>query len=629
MSRTVNTLGMTIAQMLESRGLPGSTHMGTGFDAWYPGYIDYLPMLQNQAAFWTETGLYRYATPHFYTLSDFPQSKRDLRAESLYPSPWQGGWWRLGDAVEYMRVASLAVLDYAAKYREELLYNRYQSGRDVIARYRAGPPYAYLIPQDQRDPVAPVELLRRLAFNGIDIYQLSDDMTHQGLTWPAGTWVVPTDQEFGELARQVLETQEYPDLREYPEGPPEQPYDAAGWTLGYQMDVRVVEVTAPLPNEVRVSMALAMVEPTAWDADVDDASPFDMAPGVGFDSDPTAKAIRPLPGRLTGSGGALHLDPAQNNSFRALNAAWDADAQVRWDGRVGRYVVSGLSGSTVDGLVRDLALQARRGGASGTPLPRARVGLYRPWTASMDEGWTRWLLERYGFAFTSLRNADIHAGDLRDRYDVIVLPSGRGNSLVTGFAPGSVPSRYAGGLGDIGLRSLDAFVRAGGTLVCMNQASDLCIDELHLPVSVVTADLGRDEFFSSGSILEVRADNGHPVMAGMRDRSPVFFDRSPVFTTEDGFKGSVLASYGPEGSPLMSGYLLGEEHVQGQAAAMDVRHGDGQVILLGFRPQWRGQPFGSFRVLFNSVLFHGAVAAETTGTEGFWERPEGEEDEGH
>ena len=171
MSRTVNTIGMTIAQMLESRGMPGAVHMGTGFDAWYPGYVDYMPMMQNQAAFWTETALWRYATPHFYTLSDFPSDRRGLRAESLYPSPWQGGWWRLGDAVDYMRVASLAVLDYAAKYREDLLFNRYQSGRDVIQKYTTSPPFAYFVPKLQRDPVAPADLLRRLAFNGLRVYR--------------------------------------------------------------------------------------------------------------------------------------------------------------------------------------------------------------------------------------------------------------------------------------------------------------------------------------------------------------------------------------------------------------------------------------------------------------------------
>jgi hypothetical protein len=617
MSRTVNTIGMAMAQLLEAQGLPGATHMGTGFDAWYPGYIDYLPVLQNQAAFWTETALYRYATPHFYTLSDFPADKRDLRAETLYPSPWTGGWWRLGDAVRYMHVASVAVLDFAAKYREDLLYNRYQSGRDVVARYTQGPPYAYFVTQDQPDPVAPVELLRRLAYNGVRVSRLTTAVHHEGIDYPAGTWVVPMDQPFAELVRQVLEVQEYPDLREYPEGPPEQPYDAAGWTLPYQMGVRVAEATQPLPAATRAALEPLTTEALPWDAEVGDAAPFDVAPGTGFDDHPVARAIRPLPGRISGSGPALHLDPAQNNSYKALNAAWDAGATVRFVAQEGgRYVVTGLADGLVRGLVDDLALRAARGPASGTVLDRARVGLYRPWTASMDEGWTRWILERYGFAFTNVRDADVLAGDLRDRYDVLVLPAERTGSLRDGFERGTVPDQYAGGMGDPGIREITAFVAAGGTLVCMNQASDLCIEELHLPVTNVVGDVGRADFFGSGTILRVATDAEHMVMAGMPSDASIFFDRSPVFETGDGFDGTVLARYAESGSPLLSGYLLGEAHIQGKAAAVDVRVGDGHVVLLGFRPQWRGQPWGSFRVLFNSVLFHGPVARSAPGSQG-------------
>jgi hypothetical protein len=623
MSRTVNTIGMTIAQMLEARGLEGAVHMGTGFDAWYPGYVDYMPLLQNQAAFWTETALYRYATPHFYTIRDFPESRRDLRAESLYPSPWEGGWWRLGDAVEYMRVASLAVLDYAAKYREDVLYNRYQSGRDQILKYRSSPPYAYAVPQDQRDPVAPVELLRRLAFNGLRVYQLESDVTVGGRSLPAGTWVVPTDQAFGELARQIMDVQTYPDLREYPEGPPEQPYDAAGWTLPYQMGVDVIEVMEPLSETARSALRGLEAEAYPWEAEIEDAAPFDRVHGVGFDSNPVAAAIVPPAGRIAGSGDALILDPAQNNAFRALNAAWDTGARVRF--AEGSYLVTGLSGGVVSGLVRDYALRAERRADAGTVVPRPRIGLYRPWTPSMDEGWTRWLFENFGFAFTNPRPADIRAGALESRYDVIVLPSERPASLMNGFQGGSVPSRYAGGLEAEGARSLDRFVRAGGTLVCLSASADFCIDELHLPVRNVVGELGRDEFFSAGSILEILADTAHPVMAGMPGRAKVFFDRGPVFTTLDGFEGAVLGAYPDAGSPLLSGYLLGETRLRGLAAAMVVEHERGRVILVGFRPQWRGQPHGTFRVLFNAILFHGELARQSEGTAGFWQAPASED----
>jgi glutamine amidotransferase-like uncharacterized protein len=227
----------------------------------------------------------------------------------------------------------------------------------------------------------------------------------------------------------------------------------------------------------------------------------------------------------------------------------------------------------------------------------------------MDAGWTEWLLEQYGFDFVNVRNADIQSGALRDRFDVLILADERPASIVDGFLPGSVPPRYEGGIAPRGVRAIDEFVRDGGTLVCLNRSSEFAVDRLQLPVTNVTAGLKRQEFFASGSILQVTTDPAHPVMAGMPQQAAVFFDGSPAFQTQDGFRGAVLARYQSKGSPLLSGYLLGEKVLQGHAAALDVRHGDGHVILVGFRPQWRGQPFGTFRVLFNAALFHGAAAA--------------------
>ncbi|HXI31886.1 MAG TPA: M14 metallopeptidase family protein, partial [Vicinamibacterales bacterium] len=271
-SREVNMIGMAIAKGLEEHGQVGATHMGTAFDAWYPGYVDYAPNFKNIAAFWTETALYQYATPHEYTTADFPANMRDLRPQSLYASPWPPGLWRLRDAVEYMETASLSVLEFAAKYKESLLYDRYQAGRDQIALGRKKAPFAYLIPREQRDPVAAVEMLRRIAFGGVRVSVLGADASIDGETFPAGTWVIPTDQEFAAMAREVLDVQAYPDLRQYPGGPPERPYDAAGWSLPLQMGVRVVAVTAPLTEEARSRLKLigALPEPkvklTAYEA---------------------------------------------------------------------------------------------------------------------------------------------------------------------------------------------------------------------------------------------------------------------------------------------------------------------------------------------------------------------------
>ena len=636
LAREVNTIGMAIAQGLESNGQPGATHMGTGFDAWYPGYIDYLPMLQNIAAFWTETALYRYATPRFYTIDDYPRNRRDLRVESLYASPWKGGWWRLRDAVDYMVTASVSVLDYAAKYKSDLLYNRYQAGRDTIAKYRTEPPYAYFIPADQRDPVAAVEMLRRIAFLGLRVSQLTEDTSFDGIDHAAGTWVLKMDQEFAELARQLLDAQEYPDLRVSENGPLEQPYDAAGWTLNDQMGVRVIAAMKPLDEEFLGRLRPVSGETADWRAayQVDplaeetetatEQGRFDSVTGLGFETDSVASAIVPPAGRITGTGRNLLVDPKQNNSFRAVGRAL-AKGQGTGVGVArsadGRYLLTGISDAEQREWVSDLALQAEATNSSAGAKSPKRVGLYRPWYASMDEGWTRWLFERYELPFTNLNNANLYAGDLNSRFDVIVMADDRAGLIFAGYDKGRVPPRYEGGLGTQGVRALDRFVKSGGTLVCLNRSSLFAIEHLNLPVKNVVADLGRDQFYTSGSLLEAIVDTTHPVMAGMPETAPIFVDSSPVFTSTEGFLGRALAKYPAEGTPLLSGYLLGEEHIQGYAAALDVNHGEGHVVLLGFRPQWRGQPFGTFRVLFNAALYGGEVASGGEGGSDFWAPP--------
>ena len=621
MSRTVNMIGMAMAQGLESEGLEGATHMDP-FDAWYPGYIDYLPMFQNIAAFWTETALYRYATPHFYSVNDFPPSARDLRPQTLYSSPWKGGWWTLKDQVDYMTTASYYVLDYAAKYREDLLYNRYQAGRNTIRKYEEEPPYAFFIPQEQRDPVAPVEMLRRLAFNGIRIYQLRTDATHDGISYPAGTWVIPMNQEYAELVRELLDAQTYPDLREYEGGPPAQPYDAAGWTLQLQMGVTLRAAATPLSEQLRETMVAVSSEPIEWSAAVQTGSSFDSPTDIGFDTDSIAVALVPMQGRIVGSGSRLAVDPAQDNSFRAINRVIREGGTVRFDrGTSGRYIIDEISRSFASTLVRELALRAEWTNDRGDQPVRSRIALYRPWRPSMDQGWSRWLLDSYEFNYDRITNSDLHAGDLRDRYDVILLPAERASSLMNGNSKGTVPPRYEGGIGAAGIRALDTFVRSGGTLVCLNHSSQLIVDELHLPVTNVVAELERDEYFVSGSLLEVQTNISHPVMSGTSERAAVFVGYSPIFGTKVGFEGTALAKYQDAGSPLLSGYLLGEEHLNGYAAALDVHHGSGHVLLIGFRPQWRGQPFGTFRILFNALLYGGDIAANTVSDSSFWTTP--------
>lgn len=606
-AREINMLGMAMAKALDEKGQTGAVHMGTAYDAWYPGYIDYAPIFKNIAAYWTETALYSYATPREYTINDLPQNFRDLRPQSLYSSPWTPGWWRLRDAVDYMETASLATIEYASKYKDSLLMNRYRAGRDQIALGTKKPPFAYTVPKDQRDPVAAVEMLRRLAFGGVRVFDTES------------AWVIPTDQEFAAMAREVLDVQRYPDLRQFPGGPPQRPYDAAGWTLPLQMGVRVVPEMAPLSAEARAKMKLLgptpdlKVKPAPYGSSAEDAAAFDSVPGAGFDTSPSAAAIVPPPGRISGSGPALSLDPAQNNSYRALNRAWKSGGAVQFGD--GRYLVTGLSEAQQSDLVKSLALVAERSGATGSPVKKPRIGLFQPWGGSMDEGWTRWVLEQYGFEYVTLRPADFRA-PLTGKVDAVILADdarlpiegatgGRGGGGGGRGGGAQVRPEYADRVSAADLATFEQFIRGGGTLICFNSASHFAIQQFKLPVRNVVAGLRTDEFFLRGTIVEVTTDRSEQVMAGMPEKAAVFADSSPVFETQDGFKGKVLAKYQDAGSPLLSGYLIGEKYLNGKAAALDVQLDAGHVILLGFRPEWRGQPFGTFKILFNAALSAG------------------------
>jgi hypothetical protein len=466
---------------------------------------------------------------------------------------------------------------------------------------------------------------------------------------------VPTDQEFAAMARELLDVQKYPDLRQYPGGPPLRPYDAAGWTLPLQMDVKVLAASSPLADDVRAKMKLLGPVPapqvalTPYNmAAISDAAPFDSVPGIGFDSNPSAAAIVPPPGRITGTGQALAVDPAQNNAFRAINRAWKQGATVQFaagaPGAGARYLISGLAASAESELVTSLALAAERTAVNGTPLKKPRVGLFQPWSGSMDEGWTRWLLEQYGFEFVTVHPEDFKS-PLGDKIDVLILADdaripveggGGGRGAGAPAQPGATPpagaAAQAMGRGEAGaggraaqagggrggaravrpeyaytltqndLQAFEAFVRGGGTVVCFNSAWRFIAQQFKLPVKNAVDGLKPEEFFLRGSIVQIVANLSYPVMAGMPEKAAVFVDGSPVFEPLDGFKGRVLATYGETGSPLLSGYLIGEKYLQGKAAAVDAELGEGHVILLGFRPEWRGQPFGTFRVVFNAAL---------------------------
>jgi hypothetical protein len=425
------------------------------------------------------------------------------------------------------------------------------------------------------------------------------------------------DQEYAQLVRELLEPQKYPEIKD------DTPYDAAGWTLPYQMNVEVVEGRVPLPTDLRAALKPVRGKAVDWHT----------TPDAPLTTNAEAAGITPLPGSLTGTGDLVVLDPAQNNSFRVINHALADGATLRYMPSSGtrgpRWVVGGVDLAKAQSWVTDEFVRAERApndALAGAVTAPTRVALYKAQPGNMDEGWTEWLLDTNGFKYTLITPADLHAGNLANRFDVILVASqslttprgGRGGGPPRANAADTANARVEDSLR---VRAFDDFVRAGGTLIAWNQGANAAVSALHLPVRDVVAGMPRREYFTGGSIMQVVVDTAHPVMAGMPSRADVFVFNSPVFTTLDGFDGTVLAKYPNEGTILRSGYLNGQKYMQGLAAALDVKHDRGHVVLIAFQPQWRGQPTGTFRVVFNSVFFGGDVAARAHGTPGFWNPP--------
>ncbi len=347
------------------------------FSTWYNGSVRTASYFHNIIGILTETG-HASATPFTYSSADFPRELSNgtptLEPSTAYPNPWKGGTLHLRDAVDYMLTGSLAVLDVAAKYREQLLYGIYQVGARQIEKGRTEAPVAYLVPPLQHDLPAAAKFIETLMRGAIDVDRAEAPFTADGREYPAGTWVVGLDQPFRAFAKDLFEAQRYPDLRSSPGGKPIPPYDTAGWTLAFQMGVEAIAVAKPFAARlVRLETFPAMA-------------------GVVRD-----ERSRPAPAH---AGRTYAIAPSTNNSAAVVNRLLAANVPVKRDART--FLVTPRTPD--DAKLLTEAVQTLGVEAGRLPKPPrtgvkdvrpARIGLYRSWVASIDEGWIRWLLEQY------------------------------------------------------------------------------------------------------------------------------------------------------------------------------------------------------------------------------------------
>ena len=596
--RWQNLIGSAMGAAFDAEGKEGAISRIV-FDTWYPGYVTQVVDSHNIISILTETALYRYATPRFYTVQDFPPEYQDLTMAAFYPNPWKGGWWRLKDAVDYCLTASKAVLEVAAKYRKELLFNKYKMASDIMTRFQKEPPYAWIIPQNQIDPGSLAILLNRMILLGIEVYEAQEELSCDGISYPRGTLIIPMTQPFALFIKNMFEEQHYPDLRKYPdlwqglvssrkfEGAPIEAYDMMGWTLPYQFNVKVQAAYTPL--SVRMT--------------------------------PIKKVILPA-GKIEGSGAAAFLlDHHQNASFIAINRILKQKGKIAWakksfksEGKnypEGTIIASSISRNFMDNLAHQLNLNIQS--CSSKPkvevleIKPPRVGIYQSWVAVEDEGWTRFILDEHEFNYKVLHDADIRAGNLAAEYDSIILPDHYSTDLIiNGYPKGTMPPNYVGGLTINGVNNLKEFVRQGGTLIFMNTTCNLATGEFKPPVRNILEKARKDEFNCVGSILQAEFDLSHPIAYGLESQQPIVFADSCAFDIFPSFDQKaaprIIAKYAGD-NLLLSGYIYGEKLIQNKAAIVEVPLGKGRLILLGFPVQYRAQPRGTFKLLFNSIYY--------------------------
>ncbi|HEV2669349.1 MAG TPA: M14 metallopeptidase family protein [Blastocatellia bacterium] len=493
---------------------------------------------------------------------------RDTTPRTEYPRPWLGGRWTLRDIVDYELIATMALLETAADRREQLLKQIYEMNRATVEKGVQGDVAAILLnAQAQHNPRAADHLIEKLQLAGVEVSRAESEFESDGKKYPPGTYVIPMNQVFARYAKDLLEKQTYPEVRRSPGSPPEPPYDVTAWSLGMLMGVETVFVKKPLPNGLRLNKA---------------------------------------------AGSSSAVTGAAGKASATYNGADDAVTINRW-------LKSGTT-VTIAATQRDGAISSSMAAADANLLsktkPRAyftvqrapRIGLYQPWTSNMDEGWTRWVLEQYEFPYTTIHNAEIKAGRLREKFDVLMLADQQPRDILEGYSFKSIRPEYSGGIGEDGLEALRMFVRTGGTLITLGASCDLAIEKFPIPVRNLKRGLTREQHFGPGTIVNIQVDQTHPVGFGMPAETYGFYNNSPFFTLVEGFasqRAVVVARY-PNTGVLASGWLRGEELMAGRAAVVAIEMNPGRIVLFGLRPQHRAQTQATFPLLFNALYWAAA-----------------------
>ena len=544
--RQVGLIGHKVAADLQAAGYRGVLTNAL-YDTWWHGGFRTAPYFHNSIGILSEAASARLMTPTTVNREQLSRSStRGMRnateSSTNFPDPWPAGAWRPRDIMNMEMIATRAVLSMAAKFRGDYLRNFFELGRKAVETpIGSDEPLAYLIPAGQGRDEYLAKMIETLVGQGIEVYRLDQELhlTH-------GPQL---------LQRTNAPTEKLGTYRTVIDKP---------MTMEVPLGSYIVFLNQPQRSNV-LALFTPQMYPNRLTPQGEAERPYDVAGWtlplqMGLDA-PAVTAIKETP------------------SERKLTLVKDC-ATVR----------------------ADLALAPKKGDESPIKNPvrqAVRVGIYRPWSSNMDEGWTRFVFDTFNVPYSSVRDADVRQGGLNSKFDVLILTSQTSAQILGGNAAGTAPVEFTGGITEAGVNHLKEFVNQGGMLVCFDNACDLAIKQLNLPIKNVLDGVRSSDFYCPGSILALDVDNKHPFAAGVPATLPAYFINSSAYAlTSTDANVRVVARYAKE-NVLRSGWLLGEDKLRGQIALAEVNAGKGRVVLFGFRPQHRGQAWGTLPLIWN------------------------------
>jgi hypothetical protein len=588
--RELSWYGAHIAYKLEEEGFRGVLNAAQ-FSGWGHFGWHWITLFHNIAGMLTESATVNYASPVYIHPEQLTANTRmfpEYEAQSTFPNPWQGGWWRLRDIVAQQKSSAISLLDLVAKNKKTVLKTAYIKANNQITRGKEDKIKTLIIPARQHDYLTSVKMVNILLQSGIKIFKAEEDFTSGSKNYEKGSYLIPMAQPKMGLIKNLLTEIHYFDnyWTRNNNNSPLRPYDLATHTMYEFMGVTVEE------SEYETDGKLTLL-----------------------------KGVDPVKGTVEKGAAGYRTDGRQNAGFRAVNILLDRNVAIKRANK--KYGPLNPGDFIIEQAREDILKKvAEETGVSFKPLQqfdednthivkRGRIGLFqRCYGGNMDEGWTRLCFENFDFKYNTLLSEEIKAGNLNKNYEVIVIPNDSRLHILGNYSdnssirPEDYPEKYRSGTGEEGTEAIKKFVENGGTLVTFGSSYDFAADAFDLKIRNVTAGLSDTEYFCPGSTLKVEFDNTHPLAYGMPEEGFVLNFSSPVFVVTPGRYNqdyTPIVRYKDE-NILKSGWLLGEDHITGKPGMVKVDYGKGEIVLIGFRTQHRDQTDGTFKLLFNTII---------------------------